>query len=174
MGGSLKDQLLKAGLVNKQQVKKAAHEQRKARNQPAPAPRGDDIAQRQAQKAERDRELNRQRQEEAERKALAAQIKQLIEANRVEKWEGDRPYHFTDGSKVRRIYVSSEIHEQLVRGTLAIAKLAGRHHLVGRDAAEKIHERDPARVILPSAAEEQIPESDDPYAAYQVPDDLIW
>ena len=163
MGGSLKDQLLKAGLVNKQQVKKAAHE---------PA---DDATRRQAvQKAERDRALNRQRQEEAERKALAAQIKQIIESNRLEKWEGDLPYNFADGNKIRRIYVRREIHEQLVRGVLGIAKLGGRHHLIQADIARKIHERDPARVILPGTAADETPDADDPYAAFQVPDDLIW
>lgn len=176
MAGSLRDQLLKAGLVNQQQVKKAAHEKRKTK-----APPQDDKAraaaaaqQAQAAKAERDRELNRQRQEEAERKAAAAQIKQIIETSRLEKTDGDIPYNFVDGSKVKRLYVTKELQEQLVRGKLAIAKLAGRHELVPLEAAEKIAERDPKRVILTNTGTAEQPAADDPYAAYQVPDDLIW
>jgi len=177
MAGSLRDQLLKAGLVNQQQVKKAEHEKRKTKAPQQDAKAGAAAAAQQAQaaKAERDRELNRQRQEEAERKATAAQIKQIIEANRLEKTDGEIPYNFVDGNKVKRLYVSKELHEQLVRGKLAIAKLAGRHELVPLDAAEKIAERDPKRVILPNAqTATETPAADDPYAAYQVPDDLIW
>ncbi len=176
MAGSLKDQLLKAGLVNRQQVKKVEHEKRKSKDAgKAGTAAGTDAARRaQAEKAERDRELNRKRQEEAERKANAAAIKQLIEANRLDKGEGDIPYNFTDGSRISRIYVTPEIHAQLVKGTLCLARLGPRHELVRPDVAEKIRARDPSRVIMPAAAEPETPAADDPYAAYQVPDDLIW
>lgn len=175
MAGSLKDQLLKAGLVSQQQVKKAAHEKRKDKDGSKQQQAAAEAARRaEAAKAERDRELNRQRQEEAARKAAAAEIRQLIEANRLDKTEGEVPYNFTDGSKIRRIYVTPELHAQLIKGTLCIAKLGGRHELVRPDVAEKIQARDPSRVILPAPAAGDTPAADDPYAAYQVPDDLIW
>lgn len=173
MGGSLKEQLLKAGLVNKQQVKKADHEKRKSKT--APRTDGAAAARQQAeQKAQRDRELNRQRQEETERKALVAQIKQLIEGNRLDKWEGELPYNFTDGSRIKRIYVTREVQQQLIGGRLGIAKLGGRHHLVPLDVAERIRERDPARVVIPGADQGPEQAADDPYAEFKVPDDLIW
>lgn len=173
MAGSLKDQLLKAGLVNTKQVKKAAHEKRKGQGGGSAPDTG--AAQRaQAEKAARDRELNRQRQEEAERKANAAAIRQLIESNRIDKGEGDIPYNFTDGGKISRIYVTGEVHAQLVKGALCLAKLGARHELVRPDVAEKIRARDPSRVIIPAAAAPEAPAADDPYAAFQVPDDLIW
>jgi hypothetical protein len=172
MAGSLKDQLLKAGLVSTKQVKKAAHEKRKGQGGAAP---DSGAAQRaQAEKAERDRELNRKRQEDTERKANAAAIKQLIEANRLDKGAGEIPYNFTDGSRISRIYVTPEIHAQLIKGALCLARLGPRYELVRPDVAEKISARDPARVIMPAAAEPEAPAADDPYAAYQVPDDLIW
>lgn len=175
MAGSLKDQLLKAGLVSQQQVKKAAHEKRKNKDGVRNDTAGADAARRaQAEKAERDRELNRKRQEDTERKANAAAIKQLIEANRLDKGAGEIPYNFTDGSRISRIYVTPEIHAQLVKGALCLARLGPRYELVRPDVAEKIHARDPSRVIMPAAAEPEAPAADDPYAAYQVPDDLIW
>lgn len=175
MAGSLKDQLLKAGLVSQQQVKKAAHEKRKSKDGNQQQQAAAEAARRAAEeKAQRDRELNRQRQEEAARKAAAAEIRQLIEANRLDKTEGDIPYNFTDGNKVRRIYVTAELHAQLVKGTLCIAKLGQRHELVRPEVAEKIQARDPSRVIMPVPDATTAPPADDPYAAYQVPDDLIW
>lgn len=176
MAGTLKDQLLKAGLVSTKQVRQAQHQQRKTRGTGQPAEPGHEAAQRaQAQKAERDRELNRQRQEEAARKEVAAQIKQLIETNRLPRAEGDIPYNFIDGTRIKRIYVTPEIQAQLVKGSLCIAKLGGRHELVRRDVAEKIHARDPKRVIIPTVdPEPPATTADDPYAAYQVPDDLMW
>lgn len=175
MAGSLKDQLLKAGLVSQQQVKKAAHEKRKNKDGDKQQQAAADAARRAAeQKAERDRELNRQRQEEAERKANAAAIRQLIEANRLDKTAGEIPYNFTDGTKIRRIYVTAELHAQLLKGTLCLAKLGQRHELVRPDVAEKIRARDPSRIIMPATDTKDTPAADDPYAAYQVPDDLIW
>lgn len=176
MAGSLKDQLLAAGLVSKHQLRSAESEKRKAKKggSAAPAASADLARQAQAEKAERDRELNRKRQEEAERKANAAAIKQIIEANRIDKGNGDHPYNFLDGKKIRRIHVTSEIHAQLVKGMLCLAKLDGRHELVRAEVAEKIRERDPGRVIMPPPAQPETPSEEDPYAAYKVPDDLIW
>lgn len=174
MGNSLRDQLLKAGLVNTKQVKQSQHQQRKAKGPKVDPAQQAAAQQAQAAKAERDRDLNRKRQEEAERKALAAQIKQIVEANRIDKGEGDIPYNFVDGSKVKRIYVTKPLHEQLVRGALCIVKQGGRYELLPLEAAEKVRERDAARVIAAQAEAPTAPEENDPYAAFQVPDDLIW
>lgn len=171
MAGSLKDQLLKAGLVNEKQLKQANHEKRKAKGS-APAQPLVDKGQLSA-KAERDRELNHKCQEEAERKALHAQIKQIVETHRLTDIEGDIPFNFTDGTRIKRLYLKREIQEQVIAGTLIIVRQGGRYHLVRPDIAEMIRERNAASIItLDSAAE--TPAEDDPYAAYKVPDDLIW
>lgn len=177
MAGSLKDQLLKAGLVSEKQAKQAAHEQRKG-GKGNTRQKGANGQQNEAQraannKAARDRELNRKRQEEAERKALFAQIKQLVESNRLSDIEGDIPFNFTDGSRVKRIYVTKDLQQKLVAGTLSIVRQGGRYHLLPPEAAEKIRERNPASVITIEQKAESV-DADDPYADYQVPDDLIW
>jgi uncharacterized protein YaiL (DUF2058 family) len=181
MSNALRDQLLKAGLVNDKQVKKAVKEKRKetlqGRNNPAPLADAKLQAQKaQAEKAERDRQLNLQRKEAVEQKAIAAQVRQLIETNRRPKGDGDTPYNFVDGNKVKRIYVSDACRDQIRRGLLAIVKLNGGYELVPSEIAEKIRARDPASVVLcndPRGVADDA-QGEDPYADYTIPDDLIW
>ncbi len=84
----------------------------------------------------------------AEKKAKAAQIKQLIEGTRLPKLESDDYYNFVDAKKVKRIAVNDLIRDKLSRGSLAIVSYDGRYEIVPRDAAVKIQERDPRRVVL--------------------------
>jgi len=49
------------------------------------------------------------------------------------------------------------------------------YEVIPREAALKIQERDPRRIVqLNVLVESKTPEEDDPYAAYQIPDDLMW
>lgn len=174
----LRDQLLKSGLVNEKQVKKAQKEKHKEqRNQGKSVVPEDKVRlqQAQAEKAERDRLLNQQRKEEAERKALVAQVRQLIETQRIAKTEGDIPFNFTDGGTVKKLYLDRKLRDPLVKGHTAIVKLDDRYEIVPRETAEKIGQRLAEAVIfLNDAVKSEEPAADDPYAAYQVPDDLIW
>lgn len=177
MGNSLRDQLLKAGLIDKQKIKQAKHEkhkQAKRQRGGAAEPDKQQAGQALADKVARDRELNRQRKEETERKALEAQIRQLIETNRLPKNDGDIAYNFADGTKIRRLYVTAATQQQLGSGRLAIVKLNERYDIVPMTVAEKIRQRDAACVVTGHAPRVQQREEDDPYAEYQVPDDLMW
>lgn len=183
MSNALRDQLLKAGLVNDKQLKKAVKEKRKEENQrqgqvqSKPANDAKLQAQRaQAEKAERDRQLNLQRQEAAAQKAIAAQIRQLVESHRLANTEGDVLFNFVDGKTVKRIYVSPSVRDGIGRGRIAIVKLEGRYELVDSASADKIRARHPPSVILWNEPQvTHTPESgDDPYAGYDVPDDLMW
>lgn len=184
MSNALRDQLLKAGLVNDKQAKKAAKEQRKEANQrhgQQQNRQAEEEARREAQraqqeKAERDRQLNQQRQQAAAEKALSAQVRQLADTNQVPDADGDIAFNFTDGANVKRIYVNEPARKRLSDGLLAIIKVDGRYRLVPRETAEKIRTRLPSSLILlnepkrtgkPAAA-------DDPYAGFEVPDDLMW
>ena len=85
MSLSLRDQLLKAGLVNEKQAKQAGKQQQKQQRLVKKGQAEQDTSQRDAalkahaEKLARDQELNRQQQEKAEQKARTAQVKQLIE-----------------------------------------------------------------------------------------------
>ncbi len=184
MGNALRDQLLKAGLVDEKQAKKAAKEKHKEilrqQGQGKKTSVDEDKlrAQRaQTEKAERDRLLNQQRQEQLEKKAMAAQIRQLVEQNRQPKGESDTPYNFVDQGKIKRLYVADATRQAIVLGRLAIVRMEGEYELVPAEVAEKIRARDPGSVVLLNERQHQPTAetaTEDPYAKFQVPDDLMW
>ena len=179
MSISLRDQLLKAGLVNQKQAKQAGKEKQKEQRLVHKGQAQVDDSQKRAaqealaEKVKRDQELNRQQQEKVEQKARTAQVKQLIEASRLPKLTTEDYYNFVDDKKVKRISVNTLVRNKLSSGSLAIVHHGGGYEIIPREAALKIQERDPRRIVLLNTPTEA-PDADDPYAAYQVPDDLMW
>ena len=116
MGNPFQDQLLKAGLVNKKQVNKLKHEQRINRQQnTVENPSDESIKAKQELLAheERNRELNRQHNEAMRQREKLAQVKQIIETNRLVRDDRGEPYYFTVGNKVKKLFVSDEMTNQL-------------------------------------------------------------
>lgn len=176
---SLQEQLLKAGIVDKKKAKQVEQEKRKKAKQANKGQPQINETKEQAQKAlaeksERDREINRQREAAAEVKAIAAQIKQLIEANKIEHNRGESSYQFTDGAKIKKIYVTAKQHNQLSRGLIAIVRLKDQYELVPAPVADKISQRDEKIVLVKNQANKEELEEDDYYADYKIPDDLMW
>ncbi|MEP0001548.1 DUF2058 family protein, partial [Marinobacter sp.] len=107
---SLQDQLLKAGLADEKKAKAIRNEKHKKRKQ---QPKGAvevneaEIRARQAreEKAERDRQLNLERQKQAEKKAIQAQIRQLVETNRLDRSRGETSYQFVHDKKIKKLFV---------------------------------------------------------------------
>lgn len=180
MAGSLQDQLLKAGMVDEKKAKKIKKEKRKQAKQQRKSSTEvvdetkQQVKQSRQEKSERDRELNRQKKEEADHKAIAAQIKQLIEVNRLSRVGAELNYNFTDDNKIKKILVDAQMLEQLSRGRLAIVRLDDRYEVVPVPVAEKIRQRRPERVIVCNEGQADVQDEDDPYADYQIPDDLMW
>lgn len=180
MGNSLQDELLKTGLVDKSKANKArkqqktqARQQRNTKGVTKPKLSPEQQRER-AEKAARDRELNERRNEARRQREIAAEVKQLVNRNRHPRSESedDRPFYFEIKGKVRRLYVSPKTHAMITAGKLVIVNANGVFELVPPDIAEKIRQRNPSLVVdLP---EEQGPDEGDPYAQYQVPDDLMW
>lgn len=175
MANSFGDQFLKAGLVSKDQVQKAKKTRHKQKKQNSATANEAAVAAKAAaeEKAARDRELNRQRKEEQERKAIHAQVRQLIEMNRLQRDEGEIGYNFQDGSAIKKIFVTPEIQQSLGLGRLAIARLDESYEVIPAVVAEKIMQRE-AESIVSNERPSQENSGDDPYADYQVPDDLMW
>jgi len=181
MGNSLLDQLKKSGLVDKSKAQKSKHSQYKNKKQKSKKGATTQLDEAtilankaHAEKIERDRLLNQQKKEETERNAIIAQIKQLIETNSVKDYDGDIAYNFTDTNIVKRIYVSEKIRKHLSAGRLAIAKLGDGYELVPTPVADKIRQRDEQCIIMNDHGAEATRGEDDPYADYQIPDDLMW
>jgi len=179
MANSLGDQFLKAGLVSKDQLNKAKKSKNKKQHQKIKQKTEvvDEAAaaarQAAAEKASRDRELNRRQREEIERKAVQAQVRQLVEANRLPPDDGEVGYNFQDGTAIRKIFVSADVRDKLARGLLAIARLDGHYAVIPSVVAEKIMLRD-ATCIVSNATNQAENGQDDAYADYKVPDDLMW
>jgi len=179
---SLQDQLKKSGLIDDKkakQLKRAKNKQeklaRKTKN-PAVDQSKLELERLKSEQIAKDRQLNLEKNKQAEKQALAAQIKQLIEMNIVAK-DGDQKFSFTDANVIKHIYVSQTQIDQLSRGTLAIVtQKNGQKHthvLVPMGVAKKIEQRN-TEVVVFKAQQNTISEEDDPYADFQIPDDLTW
>ena len=181
MAGSLKDQLLKAGLSDEKKARQLDKEKRKQAKVAKSSGielvnEAREAAQRaKAEQVQRDRTLNQERDSKAQRKAINAQIKQLIEANKLN-LSGEIGFNFTDGKKVKKIYVSAMEQKQLSAGRLGIVKQGDKYEVVPWPVAEKIAERDSDRVIncTDSSEPELNDEEKDWYKDYEIPDDLMW
>ncbi len=179
MANSLQDQLLKAGLVDAKQAKKAkagkAPPKRGKKKGKSTQPLSESAKaakQAQAAKAAHDRELEARRKAKTQHKAVAAQVKQMVDQHRVDRDGADIDYHFTDANKVRKLAVTAKIQAALANGRMDIVRSGDRYEVVSADTADKIRQRDPA-AVMPRNADAPA-DADDPYADYQVPDDLMW
>ena len=177
---SLQEQFLKAGLVDKTKVKLANQDKNKQKKvERRTGTTSVDEARlaaldAQRKNAERARELNAQRDAAATQKAIMAQISQMVQQNRQSPGKGDIAYHFTHDKKVERLYVSAAVQAHLVAGRLVIICQGGATDLVPRIIADKIAERDASLVVRVSKSAATEIDADDPYAAFQIPDDLMW
>ncbi|WP_375171589.1 DUF2058 domain-containing protein [Marinobacter sp.] len=176
---SLQDQLLKAGLADEKKAKAIRSEKRKQRKT---QPKGTtqvseaefNARKAREEKAERDRELNRQRQQEAEKKAIQAQIRQLVDTNRLDRSRGETSYQFVHDKKIKKIFVDDTMVDQLSRGRLAIVFVNDNYEIVAEGVARKIMERDEQAVVVLHDRKAEDTGEDDPYAGYEIPDDLMW
>lgn len=180
MSNPFADQLLKAGVVTKEQVQKAQTEKKKKNKQNRskknkPVDEAKLKAQKAAdEKARRDKELNRKKQEQARQKAISIEINQLIEQNLIKREDDcEIVYNFPHQNKVKRIYVNEALKQQIINGKLGIARIEGRYELVPLSIAQKIQQRNEKRVVI-IEDDQQTTDENDPYADYQIPDDLTW
>jgi uncharacterized protein YaiL (DUF2058 family) len=182
MSLSLRDQLLKAGLVTEQQVQRVERDQRQQhykaprnekRKPPGPTPAQLAAQKAAAEKAARDTEANRRKQEKLERRAKYAEIKQLVSAHQVARVETEDFYNFQDSGQIRRIEVTPELRAKLVGGQLAIVRCEGRFAFVPAEVGEQVGAR-VAKALLHLNRPEAKPAADDPYRDHVVPDDLMW
>ncbi len=178
---SLQEQLLKAGLANKQQAKnikaekrKAAKKKRKSGDKPTQGELEQSIQQAAETKKQKDAELNAQQKLQQEQKEKQARLKQLIESNTEKNVKGEITFNFTFDNKVKSINVTNKIKDQLTVGTLAIVMMDDNPHIINADAAMTINNDYPEVVGYLITTKEEKPDEDDPYADYEVPDDLMW
>ena len=74
----------------------------------------------------------------------------------------------------RRHHISGDQRAQLAAGKLGLVQFDGQYHLRPVSIARQLHEKIPQRTWVPQADADQAADADDPYADFQVPDDLMW
>lgn len=183
MGKSFQDQLLALGLVDKKKLKETKKQQHqkkklkvKAGGQQAVVDENALLAkQAEEKKKARTRKLNLQREAKLQKRAEDARVKQLVEEHLLEKDDKGVAYRFNVAGKIQRIFVSKETADQLSDGRLGIVRIGNQYEVVPRKIVEKIQEiSSRIFVSLNVATTEESTDSDDPYAEFEVPDDLMW
>ncbi|MEH0739980.1 DUF2058 domain-containing protein [Vibrio cholerae] len=169
---TLQEQMLKAGLVNEKKLKKAKKGSKKSRVQ-AREVKAAVEEQKKAQVA-RDKALSKEQNEQRLSKEIRAQVKQLIQMNKLDLRDGEIKYNFTDGTLVKSLYVTELVRTQLSKGILAIVREDESYVVIPSSVANKIAQRDESVIVDQKEADEETIAEDDPYAEFVVPDDLMW
>ena len=184
MSDSLRDQLLKAGLVTSEQVREAEQSKgrrtQKARKKPG---RGNKPRPDAAKGTSRPEPARRARSgpdeatpagpkrpvEGRARSRLDRRLKNLLDEVAVNDPKADIAHHFTRGSKIKHVYVTKAQQRQLADGEIAIAVFHGRNFIVSWPDARRLGEIDPDLFVF-----RHDPDAPDPEAEHPVPDDLDW
>lgn len=173
---ALQAQLLKAGLVDSKKAKKISKQEQHAKRtgDSATVEAKKALAAAQAQKLAKDQKLNQEKQYVLEQKMLKANIVQMIKQHQIIDTQGEITYQFSDESKIKKIYITQKLYEQIVAGHVAIARLEDNYALLPRPLADRINTKLEGFIVVANDSLETELESDDPYAAYVIPDDLMW
>ncbi len=181
---SLQDQLLKAGLTTKQKARQANSDKRRKNKQKRSGVKveaslqeqvKEDLAKTQAEKAAKDKALNEQKQQELAQKELQLRIKQILTHHSLKGIDGEIAYNYTAEGKIKKLMVDAVTQKALINGRLAICSQNENTYLVTTETAEKIATLDESVIVLNNdTVETDEVEEDDPYAEYQIPDDLMW
>ncbi len=175
---TLQEQMLKAGLVTSKKMAKVQRTAKKSRVQAREAREA--VEENKKAQLERDKQLSEQQKQAALAKEYKAQVKQLIEMNRITIAKGHIAFNFTDNNLIKNVDVDKTTQAQLISGRLAIARLAvdnnGKYEyaIIPASVADKIAQRDAESIVLNSALSQEAEDEDDPYADFKVPDDLMW
>lgn len=178
MSNSLRDQLLKAGLITQQQVETAnqppkkpadpapAKEKRanqggkKPQQQRTPKPASPPARKEQSdleqfykarneiERAERDVTERLQREKAARRKQLREQTRTLISENLQNVDDADIRYNFVVGDNIKYLYVTEQQQTELADGLLAITFMDGKRCLISAQIAQQLRELDPDKLVV--------------------------
>lgn len=175
---TLQEQMLKAGLVTSKKIAKVQRTAKKSRVQAREAREA--VEENKKSQLERDKQISEQQNKATLSKEHKAQVKQLIEMNKIVILKGNIDFNFTDNNLIKKVVVDKPTQAQLINGRLAIARLAidnsgeSEYAIIPASVADKIAQRDASSIVLNSALSQEEQDEEDPYADFKVPDDLMW
>ena len=181
---SLQDQLLKAGLTTKQKTRQANTDKRKKNKQKrSGVAHGaslqeqvqQDLAKAKAEKLAKDTALNDEKKQQLIAKEQYLRIKQILDHHQVKNVSGETEYNYTFNNKVKKLALDQNTHQALVNGRLALCGLDEVTYIVTSETAQKLAELNRDIILVQNdKVESDIVDESDPYADYQIPDDLMW
>ncbi|KZN41405.1 DUF2058 domain-containing protein [Pseudoalteromonas luteoviolacea] len=179
--GSLQDQLLKAGLTTEHKMKVAKTEKRKQQKKKKKKGATSDqtdlqkhIEQTKLAQLQKAEALNKVKQDDLKEREQVARVKQILEHHNQDEIKGDRTFNFTYESKIKELDVNEKTQQALSKGRLAICVLEGQFYVLEDEPARKIAEVDEKYIVFHVEDNNNQVDEDDPYAGYEVPDDLTW
>lgn len=186
MADSLRDQLLKSGLVQKlkAQAQPVARPQRppnKPRTDARTAkPAGPKVARSQeeidlarayslrdrAERAERDLQKQQAEQRAREKADRKQKLAALLADKALNKADAEIARHFPHGEKIRRVHCTADQLAEVNAGRVGVVQYRGRYLLVSREVAEQVRAINAEALVL--LCDPDAPADDD------IPADLIW
>lgn len=181
---SLQDQLLKAGLTTKQKARQANSDKRKTNKQKRSGVKVDaslqeqikqDLAQAKQEKLARDIALNNEKKQALVSKEQQLRILQILQHHQISSTNGEAEYNYTFNAKIKKLFVDAITHKALVNGRLALCGVDDKTYIVTAETAEKVASLDKSVILVQNTkVEEDVVAEDDPYAEFQIPDDMMW
>lgn len=174
---ALQAQLLKAGLVDNKKAKKlskqAVHEKRTGDSKEAEIKAK--IEQDKQEKLAKDQAIEQAKKAQLQEKELKAAIMQMINQHKIRDMDGEISYQFIDDSKIKKVYINQQIYNALVAGSLVIARENESYAFLPKALADRINSKMEGFIIVNNSEKnEETTDEEDPYAAYVIPDDLMW
>ena len=181
---SLQDQLLKAGLTTKQKARQANSASKKKNKQKRSGVQHgsslqeqvkQDLEKSKQEKIAKDSALNEEKQQQLAEKEQGFRIKQILVHQNIKNVAGESEYNYTYGSKIKKLLIDAKTHRALVNGRLALCGYDDVTYIVTSETAEKLATIDEHVILVQNdKVESDIADEDDPYAGYEIPDDLMW
>lgn len=181
---SIQEQLLKAGLTTKQKARQANSAQRKQNKQKRSGVEHEeslqeqvkqDLAIKQAEKAAKDAALNSENKRQLAAKEQHLRINQILEHHQLKSVNGEAEYNYNFNNKIKKLLVDGMTHKALINGRLALCGWDNVTYIVTSETAAKLAELDGSVILVQNdkVISDEV-EVNDPYADYQIPDDLMW
>ena len=177
---SLQEQLLKAGLANKQSANQIRSEKRKKnkairkKQAEQDTTLQDELEKKKAEQAKVDAEKNRVIKKALDEKSEQGKVKQMVTQLHIKDYAGEVEYNYVLEGKVKRLLLDEVTHNAVVKGRVSICCVDNVVYLLPTQAAEKIAAVDEKYLVLQNDNQPTEVDEDDPYADFQIPDDLMW
>lgn len=176
MNETLRDQLRKAGLVNRDQHSLAKNEvsQKKVKRRVTQTTNNRS----KSSPGNSSKRLTNPAQTLSPHSHLSKSerevVRRFLREHRLNAGQGEIPFYFQEGSVIRKIWVTLDQRQQLMQGKLVIVPRNERYYVLDDANSEQLRMLDPKVTIISVEGGIHTDEDDLAYRDFPVPEDLIW